>query len=93
MIISNSRESFEDEYREEWERCMSDGPVSCLVHDNGWYRNASELFNSGMVELDRDGLLNSITTDGEYDTITDGYVYDEEQDDEGDWWYVFEVDY
>ena len=93
LIISNSRESFEDEYREEWERCMSDGPVNCLVHDKGWYRNASELVNSGMVELDRDGLLDSITTDGDYDTITDGYGYDEEQDDEGDWWYVFEVDY
>ena len=72
---------------------MSDGPVNCLVHDKGWYRNASELVNSGMVELDRDGLLDSITTDGDYDTITDGYGYDEEQDDEGDWWYVFEVDY
>ena len=93
LIISNSRESFEDEFREEWERCMSDGPVSCLVHDKGFFRNASELYESAMVDLDRDGLLDSITTDGDYDTITDGYGYDEEQDDEGDWWYVFEVDY
>ena len=93
LLIINSRESFEDEYREEWERCMSDGPVDCLVHDKGFFRNASELVSSGMVDLDRDGLLDSVTTNGDYDNITGGYGYDEEQDDAGDWWYVFEVDY
>lgn len=93
LIISNSRESFEEAYREEWERCLADGPVNCLVHDKGWYRNAAELFNSGHVELDRDGLLDSVATNEDYDNITSGYGHDEEQDDEGNWWYIFETDY
>ena len=72
---------------------FSDGPVECLVHEKGWYSSARDLYESGSVEFDRDELVRVLSQDGEYDNITSGYGWDTSEDDEGDEFYVFQVDY
>jgi hypothetical protein len=51
------------------------------------------LYESGSVEFDRDELVRVLSQDGEYDNITSGYGWDTSEDDEGDEFYVFQVDY
>jgi hypothetical protein len=90
-LIEDSRESYADSIRSDWERCFRDGPVECLVNEKGHY-SVRDLIKSGLVSLDRDGLIDSIVGNVEYDPLTP-YGYDEEQDDDGYYWYVFQIDY
>ena len=92
-LIENAKEKYADSIRDDWERCLSDGPVECLVREKGWYSNVQELYRSGAVELDRDELINVLSQDGDYDSIVGDYGYDTAEDDEGDEFYVFQVDY
>jgi uncharacterized protein (DUF1697 family) len=92
-LIDEAKEEIEGRERESWEDCLYYGVVECLVNDRGWYRNASEIITSGIAELDRDGLIDSLVSNDGYDNLTSGYGYEEEQDDDGDWWIIFEIDY
>jgi hypothetical protein len=85
-------ETISDWYRKDWERCLRDGPKECFIDEKGWYRNARELFNTGLVYLDRVGLIDSLMENGDWEVFLP-YNYDEFQDDEDGYWYVFKVDY
>jgi len=92
-LRESSKETvFESEY-EEWEYCLRDGVVNCLVYDKGLYRNAYELWESGVVDFERGDLLDSLVANDGWDAITGNYGYEEEVDFDDDTWYVFEVDY
>jgi len=90
-LIEDSRENYADSIRRDWERCFRDGPVECLVNEKGHY-SLRDLIRSGLVSLNRYDLISSLVGNAEYDTLAP-YGYDEEQDDDGDYWYVFQVDY
>jgi len=92
-LVDEANETIGDWYREEWERCLRDGPKECLIDEKGWFRNARELLNSGLVYLDRTDLIDSLAGNSDWDIITP-YGYDEFQDDdESGYWYVFKIDY
>jgi hypothetical protein len=91
-LIERAKERVSDNVRSDWEYCLSDGPVNCLVNDKGWFSNARQLYNSGLVDLDRDGLLSNVTENAEYDVIGP-YGYNESQDDDGNYWYIYRIDY
>jgi hypothetical protein len=63
-----------------------------LVNDKGWFRNARELYESGLVDLDRYALLENVVENAEYDVIG-SYGYDESQDDDDYYWYIYRIDY
>jgi hypothetical protein len=92
-LIEEAKETYKDNIRDDWERCFSDGAVECLVHEKGWYSSAKDLYESGSVELDKGELVRVLSQDGDYDSITGGYGWDTSEDDEGDEFYVFQVDY
>ncbi len=92
-LIDEAKEEIEGREKEDWEDCLYHGVVECLVNDRGWYRTSSDLLDSGVAELDRTGLVDSLVGQMDYDNLTNGYDYEEEQDDDGDWWFVFEIDY
>ena len=92
-LIDEAKEEIEGRERENWEGCMFDGVVECLVHDRGWYRSAGDLIDSGIAELDRTGLIDNLVSSDGYENLTHGYGYEEEMDDDGDWWIVFQIDY
>jgi hypothetical protein len=91
-LIERAKERLSDNVRKDWEYCLSDGAVNCLVNDKGWFSNARQLYNSGLVDLDRVGLLSNITDNAEYDVIG-SYGYNESQDDDGNHWYIYKIDY
>jgi len=91
-ILEESKQIVADVMEDEWKTCFRDGVKECLVDNKGWYRNAHELYQSGIVNFDRDGLIDSLVGNSEYDEICH-YGYSVEEDDEGNTWYVFEVDY
>jgi hypothetical protein len=91
-LIERGKEIVSDGVRLDWAHCFSDGAVNCLVNEKGWFRNARELYKSGLVDLDRYSLLENLVENATYDTIAP-YDYGEEQDDEGNYWYVFRIDY
>jgi len=94
ILVTRAKESVRDEYFEDFEYCFSSGGiVGCLVHDRGLFSSVSELYDSGIVELYRDSLLESISSNGEYDDLASAYGYDEAYDDDDGEWYVFEIDY
>ena len=92
-LIDEAKEEVESREKQNWEDCLYHGVVECLVHDRGWYRNSSDLLDSGVAELDRTGLIDSLVSDGDYENLTHGYGYEEEMDDDGGWWVIFEIDY
>ncbi len=92
-LIDEAKEEVESREKQNWEDCLYHGVVECLVHDRGWYRNSSDLLESGVAELDRTGLIDSLVSDGDYENLTHGYGYEEEMDDDGGWWVIFEIDY
>lgn len=92
-LIDEAKEKYGDSIRDDWERCLRDGPVECLVREKGWYSNVRELYRSGAVELDRDELLRYLSEEGDYEVLTSGYGWDTSDDDDGDEWYVFQTDY
>jgi len=93
-LVDRAREEVEDELREEWESCLSVGVVDCFCDEKGWYRNASDLLDSGIVYLDRDDLIdNVIYNHDDYDEITMGYGLEREDDDDGDEFLISEIDY
>ena len=91
VLHERAKDALEDSLRDDWFDCLSQGPVECLVNDKGWFRNARELLGSGLVWFDRDDLIDNITNYDNYELVTP-YGYDEDQDDDGDWYYVFQVD-
>lgn len=92
-LINEARDEIDERERDNWRDCLYDGVVECLVHDRGWFRNVNDLVESGVGELDRDGLIDSLVGNGDYEPLTRDYSYDEETDDDGEWWVVFEIDY
>jgi len=90
-LVESSLEKVREDYRVEWEHCFRNGPVECLVNEKGWFRNASDIYKSRLVSLDRDTLVEYLT-DGSYDNniAYEGYEY--ERDNDGNWWYLFKID-
>lgn len=91
-LPEEAEEILADSYRSEWERCLRDGPMDCLVYDRGWFSNARELYRSGLVYLDRTELIDSLVGNGDWDIFAH-YGYDEFRDDEDGRWYAFRIDY
>ena len=87
----DAKDSLESDYRDDWERCLNDGVVSCLVHDKGWYRSAVDLYNSGFVYLEKDDLINSQVGYNDYEVLAP-YGWEEEMDDDDDYYVVFKID-
>jgi len=91
-LVDEASETIGDWYREEWERCLRDGPKECLIDEKGWFRNVRELYNTGLVYLDRGGLIESLIESSDWDMFTP-YGYQEMYDDDNNTWYGFQVDY
>ena len=91
-LIERAKEMVSRFHRGDWESCLSDGPVNCLVNEKGWFRNTRELYNSGLVDLDRYALLENVVENAEYDVIG-SYGYDESKDDDDYYWYIYRIDY
>ena len=87
----DAKDTLESDYRDDWVRCLSNGVVSCLVHDKGWYRNAVELYESGNVYLEKEDLIESFASSYGYEQIAQ-YGWEEEMDDDGDYFTVFQID-
>jgi hypothetical protein len=87
----NAKETLESDYRDDWEGCLNNGVVSCLVYDKGWYRSAVDLYNSGFVYLEKDALINSQVGYNDYEVLAP-YGWEEEMDDDGDYHVVFKID-
>jgi len=87
----DAKDSLESDYRDDWERCLNDGVVSCLVHDKGWYRSAVDLYNSGFAYLEKDDLINSQVGYNDYEVLAP-YGWEEEMDDDDDYYVVFKID-
>lgn len=94
-LIESSKEGLEKYHRGEWEECLSNGVVKCLVEYHGWFRNATELLSrmGNSVILDRTGLIEKITYETDYDVVSHGYGIDEERDNDGNYWFIFKIDY
>ena len=92
VLYAEARDTQEETLRDNWDDCLYYGPVECFVNEKGWFRNASQLYDSGLVYLERDDLINRMVSEEDYDAML-SYGYDEEQDDDGDWFYVFQIDY
>ena len=87
----DAKDSLESDYRDDWERCLNDGVVSCLVHDKGWYNSAVDLYNSGFAYLEKDDLINSQVGYNDYEVLAP-YGWEEEMDDDDDYYVVFKID-
>jgi hypothetical protein len=87
----NAKETLESDYRDDWEGCLNNGVVSCLVYDKGWYRSAVDLYNAGFVYLEKDALINSQVGYNDYEVLAP-YGWEEEMDDDGDYHVVFKID-
>lgn len=87
----NAKETLESDYRDDWEGCLNNGVVSCLVYDKGWYRSAVDLYNSGFVYLEKDDLINSQVGYNDYEVLAP-YGWEEEMDDDSDYHVVFKID-
>ena len=94
-LIESSKEGLEKYHRREWEECLSDGVVECLVNYHGWFRNVTQLFkNMGYsVSLNRTDLIEKLTYETDYDVVSHGYGIDEERDNDGNYWFIFQIDY
>lgn len=92
-LIESAKEEYADQIRREWVGCFRSGAVGCLIDEKGFYSTIKELNRSGLVTLDRDGLIDSITSNADYEDITQGNSYHESYDDDNEVWYVFEIDY
>ena len=90
-LRDKAREDFTEEYRDDWENCLNDGVVSCLVYDKGWFSNAVGLYKSGLVYLEKDDLVDSLIGNDDWDRLCPN-GYEEEQDDDGDFFNVFQID-
>lgn len=90
-LRDKAREDFTEEYRDDWENCLNDGVVSCLVYDKGWFSNAVDLYKSGLVYLEKDDLVDSLIGNEDWDRLCPN-GYEEEQDDDGDNFNVFQID-
>ena len=78
--------------RRDWERCFRSGVKDCLIDEKGWFSNVSELYNSSLVLLDRENLIDGLVGNSDWDTIAQ-YGYESSEDDNGNDWYYFKVDY
>ena len=87
----DAKDSLESNYRHDWGGCLDDGVVNCLVYDKGWYSSATDLYKSGFVYLERDDLIDSQLGYNDYEVLA-SYGWDEEQDDDGDYFVVFQID-
>jgi hypothetical protein len=93
-ILEDAHELAHEIYKEEVLDCLSGGHIGCLVNNYGWFRNAREAWKSGMFYLERDDLIDSVIGWGSdsYDMIA-YYGWDRVEDDEGNEWIVFQIDY
>jgi DNA-binding transcriptional ArsR family regulator len=91
-LVEKAKEIVSNSLRGDWENCLSDGAVNCFVHEKGWFSSARELYTSGLVDLDRDGVMGYVTDGADYDVIAP-YGYDFDQDDDGNEWVIFKIDY
>jgi hypothetical protein len=91
-LVEKAKEIVSNSLRGDWENCLSDGAVNCFVHEKGWFSSARELYTSGLVDLDRDGVIGYVTDGADYDVIAP-YGYDFDQDDDGNEWVIFKIDY
>jgi hypothetical protein len=93
-ILDEAREEAHERKVEEVLDCLSGGHIECLVNNYGWFRNALEAFKSGMVYLERDDLIDSVIGWGSdhYDMIA-YYGWDWSEDNNGNEWIVFQIDY
>jgi hypothetical protein len=91
-LIERAKERVSNSVRGDWESCLSDGAVNCLVNEKGWFRDTRELYKSGLVDLDRYELLENVVDNADYDVIG-SYGYNESQDDDGNHWYTYKIDY
>jgi hypothetical protein len=91
-LVEKAKKIVSNSLRGDWERCLSDGAVNCFVHEKGWFSSARELYTSGLVDLDRDGVMGYVTDGTDYDVIAP-YGYDFDQDDDGNEWVIFKIDY
>jgi hypothetical protein len=78
--------------RSDWERCFRSGAKDCLIDEKGWFSNAGELYNSGLVLLDRENLIDGLVGNSDWDSIAQ-YGYESSEDDNGNDWYYFKIDY
>ena len=78
--------------RRDWERCFRSGVKDCLIDEKGWFSNVSELYNSSLVLLDRENLIDGLVGNSDWDTIAQ-YGYESSEDDNGNDWYYFKIDY
>jgi len=92
-IVEESKEIVTERERNDWKDCLKYSVVDCLVRDKGFYSSAWDLWDSGIVDYDRGGLIDSIVSNNDWEQITGDYGYEEEMDDDGDYWYVYEIAY
>lgn len=90
-LRDKAREDFTEEYRDDWENCLDNGVVSCLVYDKGWFSSAVDLYKSGLVYLEKDDLVDSLIGNEDWERLCP-YGYEEEQDNDGDYFNVFQID-
>ncbi len=92
-LLIDSEEAYKEELYDDWRGCLHNGVVDCLINIKGYFNKPMELLYYNVVELDRDGLIMSLV---EQDTNFYGisqYGVDDSEDDNGEHWYVFKVDY
>lgn len=83
-----------DQFRESWEDCIDNGIVDCFINERGWFSNVDELFKSGLVSLDYEGVIRQLVYSEDYDyNVGGGYGVESSEDNEGGFWYLFEIDY
>lgn len=92
--LNDLREEELKRVREGWEDCIDNGIVDCFINEHGWFGNVNELFNSGLVSLDYEGVIRQLVYSEDYDyNVGGGYGVESSEDDEGGFWYLFEIDY
>lgn len=91
-IIEESKDSFIKQSTKEWESCLEYGVYGCLVNNKGWFSDVFGLYKSGLVFLDRENLIDKLVDESGYEYIAYEYGFDEETDDEGQSWFIFQTD-
>lgn len=93
-VVEEAHEIAHERYVDGVLDCLGDGHIECLVNNYGWFRNAAEAYKSGLVYLDRDSLIDDLIGWGRdsYEMIA-YYGWDWSEDDDGNEWIVFQIDY
>lgn len=92
-LIEESKDILSDFVTRDWERCFRyGGIVGCLVDEKEWFRDIYELLRTGLVWLNRDDLISTLVGNADYGNIA-YYGYNEVEDNDGNSWIVFSIDY